>query len=761
MNKIDSKHWSIIIFLLLISVGAALALFVNRTTTDISDALAAEVLQQQSDVALLLHEYDALILAFETERLSPDATDPAEVEAALGNIERQLEVMRFNYSFERLDGAATAHAYVNPVLEDVRQWVSNGIPGIENSRARTIAFASKRILDRYPNLRDIATETNEVASELINTQTGYLNRFGKSLTLLLGAFAMLAIGIVSLLTRQRDLQFQIAVDQQDHAQRIKDFADTGADWFWEMNSDLRLRILSGKALSTPTARKTESDAVSRAGDKLPAFDHDIADDHWPMNTLQMKREFYDFESEWVTRDGSVQTVSVSGKPLFNAKGLFEGYRGIGRDITARKQIEQDLERANTALIQAETRGRQQAEQALRDSEMFLRTSLNALPQKLAILDSDGTVLVVNSAWRKYGLVDDVTDDQFDGGISRHYAEIFTNKPVDESAALREVSAQINRVLNGYADTLRTEIQVIKPDQNAWLAIALSSFKSNGNRYGVLAMEEVTEQKMLEAQDRQLRAELAHFSRLTTVGELATGLAHELNQPLTAISHNCDALLSGIKDHSMFDRDDIDAINEIHTEADRAGAIIKGLRKMVRKETGNVEPTDINQLVAETMRLSMPDANRYGIKIKLNMAEDLPKPVIDAVQIQQVLVNLERNGVDAIRMSDAKLREMLISTTEIDNGFVRVTVKDSGGGFAEEVRNNLFQPFLTTKKGGMGMGLSISRSIIESHGGQLWVDFDDPIMTTFSFTLPVSNVAEVPARGPIRSNDGAGRTKHGG
>ncbi len=741
MNKIDSKYWSVIIIILLVSVGLALALFVNRTTTDISDALAAEVLQQQSDVALLLHEYDALILAFETERLSPENTDPGRVEAALGNIERQLEVMRFNYSFERLDGAATAHAYVKPVLEDVRQWVSSGIPGIENTRARTIAVASQRVLDRYPNLRDIATETNEVASELIKSQTGYLNRFGNSLMFLLGAFAMLAIGIASLLTRQRDLQFQIAVDQQDHAQRIKDFADTGADWYWEMNPDLRLRILSGKSLSIPTARKTETQVVTREDDQLPAFDHDIADDHWPISTLQMRREFYDFESEWVTRDGQVQTVSVSGKPLFSDKGVFEGYRGIGRDITARKQIEQDLERANTALIQAETRGRQQAEQALRDSEMFLRTSLNALPQKLAILDSNGTVLVVNSAWKKYGLVDNTQEEQFDGGINRHYSEIFTSKPVDESIAFREVIAQVNRVLNGYAHALRTEVQVIKSDQNIWLAIALSSFKSNGNRYGVLAMEEVTEQKMLEAQDRQLRAELAHFSRLTTVGELATGLAHELNQPLTAISHNCDALLSGIKDHSLFDSDDLDAINEIHAEADRAGAIIKGLRKMVRKETGNVEPTDINQLVTETMRLSMPDANRYGIKIKLNLAEDLPKPVIDAVQIQQVLVNLERNGVDAIRMSDAKLREMVISTGEIDSGFVRVMVQDSGGGFAEEVRNNLFQPFLTTKKGGMGMGLSISRSIVESHGGQLWVDFDDPIMTTFNFTLPVSNAAE--------------------
>ncbi len=768
MNQLSSKYWSGIIFLLLVSVGLALALFVKRTTDDISDALAAEVLQQQSDVAFLLHEYDGLILALETARLSyadeteVDSTDldsDSPVEKALKKLEMHLEDMRFNYSFERLDGASTAHAYVKPVVEDIRQWFTVGIPGIERSKQQTINFAATRITDRYASLRAIADETNQVARELISTQTGYLDRFGKSLIFLVAAFCLLAMGIAALLTRQRDLQYQLTVDQQHHAQRIKDFADSGADWFWEMNPNMRLRILSGSTLSMPTAHRAHEERVGRAerigskGKSLPAFDHEIADHHWPMSTLLEQKEFSEYETEWIARDGSLRTVSVSGKPLFDNKGQFDGYRGIGRDITARKEIEHELENANRALIEAETRGRQQAEQALRDSEMFLRTSINALPRRIAILDSNGIIVVVNTAWQQYVLEDEawalgavsnggrdtlgLHGAQLDSGIGSHFSEVFSRKPIEESTALSDITAHINRVLNGYSDVLGTEVQITKDGDTTWLAVHLSPFISNGNQYCVLAMEEVTDQKLLEAQDRQLRAELAHFSRLTTVGELATGLAHELNQPLTAISHNCDALKSGIEIHGTLDQDDIDAINEIHAEADRAGAIIKGLRKMVRKETGNVARTDINQLVAETMRLSMPDANRYGIEVKLNLAEGLPEPLIDAVQIQQVLVNLERNGVDAIRMSQAKRREMLISTCEIDNGFVKVTVRDSGGGFSEEVRNNLFQPFLTTKKDGMGMGLSISRSIVESHGGQLWVDFDDPVMTTFSFTLPFS------------------------
>jgi len=157
--------------------------------------------------------------------------------------------------------------------------------------------------------------------------------------------------------------------------------------------------------------------------------------------------------------------------------------------------------------------------------------------------------------------------------------------------------------------------------------------------------------------------------------------------------------------------------------------------MVRKEIGNPVEVDINRLVTETMRLSIADANLHDISVRLNLADNLPRVVIDAVQIQQVLVNLERNGVDAIRASNAENREIVIST-RLDTGFIRISVQDSGGGMAEEVKESLFDPFATTKKDGMGMGLSISRSIVESHRGQLWVDFSHPSMTTFNFTLPI-------------------------
>ncbi len=736
MTRTSSTYGLFVVLALLGAVCIALAFFVQRNTTSISDALTAEVLQQQSDVAVLLHDYDRLIFALASEKNNEQKGAGVEIIAALIEAEQALEQMRFNYSFERLDGASTAHASVKPVLEDVRQWLIDGIPGVTLGKTQLITLATNRLVERQESLRFIAAETYTVANDLLNTQAGYLNRFGQSLIFLLAAFALLAGGIASLLTRQKDLQIQLAEDQRQHVQRINDFADAGADWFWELNRDLQLRWLSGQTLTAPS-RYDNQGTSAQSDDSLPAYSHRIENQDWPFEALHRQVRFDDYEAHWVTRDGQRKIVAVSGLPLFDIGGRFSGYRGIGRDITAKKEIERNLEAANKGLLNAESKGRQQAEQALRDSEIFLRTSLNALPQRLAILDEEGIILETNTSWRQYAQGDESREFLPEGGgTGWHYQEVFTTKAEAERNAFEGVSELIDAVLDGRSDSLHTEVSIFNGAETDWLSVALAPFQSNGKRFFVLAIEEVTDRKRLEERDRQLRADLAHFSRLTTVGELATGLAHELNQPLTAISHNCDALLSGIQTGAPLDSHDIEAIHAIHSEAERAGAIIKGLRKMVRKETGGTAETDINQLVTDTMRLGIADAKRYGIEVTLNLANELPRVKIDAVQIQQVLVNLERNAVEAIKASDSPERQLIITTAYKHSGCVQVTIQDTGDGISEEMKPALFSPFVTTKIGGMGMGLSISRSIVESHRGQLWADFSLPGLTTFHFSLPV-------------------------
>ncbi len=712
----------------MVVVGIALAVFVQRATTQILDALAEEVLQQQHDVANLLHEYSSVMLALERESSREDNSS-ASVEHALDKAQLQLQKMRFQYSFERLDGAATAHAFVKPILEDVEQWLTLGVAGYEATDPLVLAVASQRLSDRYEELRRIAAETDGVATSLISEQSNYLSRFRGSLISLLGLFALLAMGIAALLIRQRNLQIRLRMDQEKNAQRIADFADIGADWFWEMTSDLKLKVLPGQALKVDQnfpGTELAHEQVSH----IAASGNNVADLHWPIERLNSYEQFVDFESDWTNASGEKRIIAMSGKPLFGPEGEFAGYRGIGRDITKRRNIEIELEAVYEKLIDAQSRGREQAEEALRESEQFLRSSLDAMAANIAILDEHGFIRLVNKSWKSMA-----TGAVTDGGVGSHYFEALNYRAADELSGLAIAKISIDEVLAGKRGSLQYEFPCHSTDGLHWMVVHLTTFVSIGLRYAVLVYEDITERRKLEEQDRRLRADLAHVARLTTVGEMATVLAHELNQPLTAISHNSDALLSTLQDFPDTSPEVIETVSDIYEQAHRAGGIIQSMRRMVQKDAHSSIKVDINQLVVETVRLTHPEAREHNVSVQLQLGENLPDLLIDPVQIQQVLVNLERNGVEAIRNHRSKIRKLYITTMQFDEEFIRVTVQDTGPGVTQEVERSLFKSFQTTKLDGMGMGLSISRSIVEAHGGRLWLDGSESEMTTFHFTLP--------------------------
>lgn len=736
MNKSDpralsQRWWTVAIFLLVVSVGIALALFVQRATTQIKEALAEEVLQQQHDVANLLHEYAGVMLALEREQRNVNRETRDSVELALDNAQSQLQKMRFQYSFERLDGAATAHAYVKPVLEDVEQWLAWGLPGYSAIDPVVLKMAAQRLADRYDQLRLIASETDRVATTLVSAQTDNLDRFRESLIYLLGMFALLALGIAALLMRQRNLQTRLREDQENFAQRIADFADIGADWFWEMTADLKLSVLSGLALKADNQMQTDHSFDNEQDSIFTSYNNKVADVHWPTDRLHARQEFTEFESNWTAAKGDRRVIAMSGKPLFDPDGRFAGYRGIGRDVTERRDIEIELDAVYQELIQSQTIGRRQAEEALRDSEQFLSISLDAMAPNIAILDEEGFIKVTNQAWKEY-----CGDSVAEGGVGGHYLDAFVARAGSELRSFSTASRYIDDVLSGIRASLHYEFPCQLPDELRWMVINLTTFESNGLKYAVLVYEDITDRRNLEDQDRKLRADLAHVARLTTAGEMATVLAHELNQPLTAISHNSDALLSTLLGNEDTNSEVMETVSDIYEQSQRAGGIIHSMRQMVRKDTHTTSSIDINQLVIDTVRLTHPEAREHNVEVRLQLAENLPNLLIDAVQIQQVLVNLERNGVEAIRNHGSELRELFITTGQDDNDFIKVTVQDTGPGISLDVERNLFKSFQTTKVDGMGMGLSISRSIVEAHGGRLWLDGPENGMTTFHFTLPV-------------------------
>lgn len=247
---------------------------------------------------------------------------------------------------------------------------------------------------------------------------------------------------------------------------------------------------------------------------------------------------------------------------------------------------------------------------------------------------------------------------------------------------------------------------------------------------------IVERARGEERAREQLAQLAHVARLATMGEMASGLAHELNQPLCAITNFTEACLELMNQDGHDSTQLSQTLREIGKQAQRAGGVIRRLRDFVKGRAPQRESVDINKILREVVALTSVEARQSEVRVRMSLAKRLPKVFADSIQIEQVLVNLVRNAFEA--MHDATVsRKLLTIGTLRRKGCVEVTVSDNGPGIPAETKERLFEPFFTTKSHGMGMGLSISRSILEVHEGNMWVTSNRNGGTTFHFTLPTT------------------------
>lgn len=603
-SQTSSRAWTIGIFLILLLSGALLALFAYNTTTNLSEALAEEVLEQQRDVAELLHEYSTVELAIAHMHSEYDIDQRQVLLAAIDRASNQLKRMRANYSFERLDGAARAHAYAKPVLEDVQQWIRFGIQHFDSTHSFVLDVAANRMRERYPTLRNIALETDQVAQSLISKQRDNIGSFAKTLLVLLACFAALASAISALLIRQRNMQAIISTEQQSK---------------------------------------------------------------------------------------------------------------------------------NLAVIEAETRGRKKAETALTHSEKLLRETLDSIPANITMIDSKGVIVAANKPWKHFV---SSGGSYHNGGVGNQFDAVYKSLIEHGIKGTVPLFDSISAIQDGTVGTPPSEFTLEYPDEIRYVELSAIPFENNGERHTLIIHEDVTEHRKLEERDRRLRADLAHVSRLTSAGELATGLAHELNQPLTAISHNCHTALEFVhglkKPHSELR----ETLDDIYGLAQRAGNIIRSMRRFTRKDSSEMIPTDINELIKETARITLHEARENGVDVELDLIGDSIQLTIDPVQIQQVLVNLQRNSLEAMGRSATSDSQLTISSMLTSEHQLQISVKDNGPGISNDIKDTLFETFQTTKSGSMGLGLGISASIVEAHGGRLWVEDNPERGVTFLFTLPL-------------------------
>ncbi len=255
------------------------------------------------------------------------------------------------------------------------------------------------------------------------------------------------------------------------------------------------------------------------------------------------------------------------------------------------------------------------------------------------------------------------------------------------------------------------------------------------------VRDTTERKQSEEEVHQTRERLAQFGRLSTLGEMAASLAHELNQPLTAIATYTQACQRLIQSGQSDDDEILATLKKCHSQAQRAGDVIRRLRQFVRKRELGREEVSCDDVIHDLAALAEVDARNNGIPLTIDVAKGLPKVSVDAVQIQQVILNLIRNGIDAMLDMNQYGKGILVSVRNFADDQVRIAVTDHGSGITKEAEQNIFRPFFTTKASGMGLGLAICRSIIESHGGVLSFTKNPSGGTTFYFTLPAIQVAK--------------------
>jgi hypothetical protein len=424
-----------------------------------------------------------------------------------------------------------------------------------------------------------------------------------------------------------------------------------------------------------------------------------------------------FEAEARMRraDGSYRWFSIRAVPLRNASNEIGRWYGINVDIEDLKQAQQEISE------------RRRAEEQLRESEARFQEMADTAPVMIWLTGTDALCNYFNKPWLEFtgrrmeqevgtGWIEGVHPDDVQGCFDGFLPAFHARKPFRMEYRLRRADGEYR-----------------------WLIESGIPRYAGGEFAGYIGSNiDITDLKHAEEERerlRQLQSELAHINRVTTMGELAASIAHEIKQPISAAHTNAKTCLRWLGRDKPDIEEAREAASRIIHDVTRASEIISRIRILLKKGESQREWVDVNEVIGEMIGLMRSEAGRHGISIHTELVAELPHVRADRVQLQQVFLNLVLNGIDAVNETNLT-GDLTIKSQRNPDHQVLISISDTGIGLPPERMGKVFEAFFTTKPQGTGMGLSISRSIIESHGGRLWATRNPDRGTTFHFTLPL-------------------------
>lgn len=423
-------------------------------------------------------------------------------------------------------------------------------------------------------------------------------------------------------------------------------------------------------------------------------------DYWRSHILS--GEPGEMETRIRKGDGSYRWFLVRGEVLRDESGTIMKWYGTNTDIEDRKRAEEELLRKEEFLAKAQ--------------------SVSATGSFAWCAETD-EITISDEASRIFG---------FDPDVSVTSAMIASRVHPDDMALLTERRA----AARNFSEAQDYEIRLLMPDGSVKYLQSTSDMvrEVNGRREYIGAIQDVTQRRHIQEALNKAQTELAHVSRIMSLNALAASIAHEINQPLSGIVTNAGTCLRMLNTNPPSIEGARETVRRTIRDANRASDVITRLRSLFSRKEVSTEPVHINEIAREVLALLLSELQQNRVVLRSEFADGLPRVKADRVQIQQVILNLLRNASDAMSSVDDRPRQLLLKT-ELDREHVRVSVQDSGGGFDATVADRLFESFYTTKPDGMGIGLSVSRSIIEAHGGRLWATVNDGPGATFAFSIP--------------------------